>query len=149
MIKTLMASAAIVASLTVAASAQNSAQDKTNVGPKQSPAQVLNKVPTNTTPVDAWYKQPVYDSQNDKIGSIDGMLLGGRGKVQAVMVDVGGFVGVGNKNVAVPFDAIRPTKGSDGKVRLTMNVSKDALKSAPGFKQGNNQGTWVPLKHAS
>jgi hypothetical protein len=49
------------------------------------------------------------------------------------IVSVGGFLGVGEKDVAVPFNAIRATQ-KDGKWYLTMSAAKDALKSVAGYK---------------
>ncbi|HEY2733847.1 MAG TPA: PRC-barrel domain-containing protein, partial [Polyangiales bacterium] len=48
----------------------------------------------------------VYGSDNSKIGDINDVLIGSGGSVQAVVVGVGGFLGVGEKNVAIPFDAL-------------------------------------------
>jgi hypothetical protein len=59
---------------------------------------------------------------------------------------VGGFLGAGEKDVAVPFDAIRITTKDNNKWYLVMNATKDELKSAPGFKYDKDSTTWVPDK---
>ena len=46
---------------------------------------------------------------------------------------VGGFLGIAEKDVAVPFDAVKRTT-KDGKIYLTLDTTKDALKGAPGFR---------------
>ena len=51
----------------------------------------------------------------------------------ALIVGVGGFLGAGEKDVAVPFEAVHPTM-KDKKWWLVMNTTKDSLKSAAGFK---------------
>ena len=56
---------------------------------------------------------------------------------------LGGFLGAGEKDVAVKFDAVKKTD-QDNKVRLTMNANKDELKSAPGLKYDRQTTTWVP-----
>ena len=71
------------------------------------------------------------------------VLVGKDGQVQAAIVGVGGFLGAGEKDVAVSFNAIKPTMKND-KVYLTMDTSKDALKKAPGFKYDSSKTTWVP-----
>ena len=48
----------------------------------------------------------VYGADNKKIGKIDDILMGHDGKAQAVVIGVGGFLGIGKKDVAVPFSAI-------------------------------------------
>ena len=58
-------------------------------------------------------------------------------------VAVGGFLGVGEKDVAVPFDAVRAT-AKNGKWYLTMNATKDGLQKAHGYKFDKAKATWVP-----
>jgi hypothetical protein len=58
------------------------------------------------------------------------------------MVGVGGFLGAGEKDVAVPFSAVKKVT-KDNKTYLTMNTTKDALKSAPGFKYDRDKTAWV------
>lgn len=55
----------------------------------------------------------------------------------ALIVGVGGFLGAGEKDVAVPFDAVHPTM-KDKKWWRVMTTTKDSLKSAPGFKYDSN-----------
>jgi hypothetical protein len=104
---------------------------------------LMSSVPSSTVTVTDWYKQAVYDRQNNsKIGSIDDVLVGSNGQIQAVMIGVGGFLGAGEKDVAVSFDAVKKTT-KDNKVYLTLDTTKDALKGAPGFKYDSNSTTWV------
>ena len=49
----------------------------------------------------------VYDAQNKSVGKIDDLLLDHDGSVKAVVIGVGGFLGIGKKEVALPFSAIR------------------------------------------
>lgn len=90
-----------------------------------------------------WYKQNVYDPNENKIGDIKDVLVDKSGKVVALIVGVGGFLGAGEKDVAVSFEAVHPTM-KDKKWWLVMNTTKDSLKSAPGFKYDSNTTTWVP-----
>jgi hypothetical protein len=94
------------------------------------------------------YKQNVYDPLQQKIGEIEDLLVNQSGQVEAAMVGVGGFLGAGEKDVAVSFNAIKPTKKND-KTYLTLNTAKDALKNAPGFKYDRQSTTWVPDNRAS
>ena len=48
----------------------------------------------------------VYGADNKKIGKIDDILMGHDGNAQAVVIGVGGFLGIGKKDVGVPFSAI-------------------------------------------
>jgi hypothetical protein len=73
------------------------------------------------------------------------VLLSSDGKVNALIVGVGGFLGMGEKDVAVPFSAIKH-ETRDGKVYLTLDTTKDALKVAPGLKFARSTTTWVADK---
>ncbi|MDK4717001.1 PRC-barrel domain-containing protein [Rhizobium sp. CNPSo 4039] len=79
--------------------------------------------------------QSVYNGQNESIGSINDLILQKQGGVVAAVVGVGGFLGMGQKNVAVPFDKISATQNpQDGTVKLTTTETADSLKAAPEFK---------------
>ena len=92
-----------------------------------------------------WYKQNVYDPSENKIGEIVDMLVNKNGRVSAIIISVGGFLGMDTKDVAAPFTAIHVTM-KDNKWWLTMNTTKDALKSAPGYKYDKTSTTWVSDK---
>ena len=49
----------------------------------------------------------VYNAQNEKIGDINEVLMDQQGKAQAVVIGVGGFLGMGEHDVAIPFDQIK------------------------------------------
>ena len=111
----------------------------------QESAKLQTTIPNNTLTVTDWYKQDVYDPNNNKIGQISDVLVDKSGKISTLIIGVGGFLGAGEKDVAVPFDEVQATT-KDNKVHLVMNTTKDALKSAPGFKYDINATTWVPDK---
>ena len=103
---------------------------------------VLPSVPEAVTVTD-YYKQNVYDPSDQKIGEIKDVLITQEGKVEAVIISVGGFLGIGDKDVAVPFSDIKGTKKND-KWYLTMQANKDELKNAPGLKYDRQATRWVP-----
>jgi sporulation protein YlmC with PRC-barrel domain len=103
----------------------------------------MTSVPNNAVTVTDWYKQDVYDPNNNKIGSVSDVLVSPEGQVKALVVGVGGFLGVGQKDVVVSFGAIKQTK-KDNKIYLTTNATKDELKAAPGFKYDREKTAWVP-----
>jgi sporulation protein YlmC with PRC-barrel domain len=105
---------------------------------------ILTSLPAGVTVTD-WYKQSVYDPSDSKIGEVMDVLVGQDGKIDALIVGVGGFLGAGEKDVAVPFTAIKHTE-KNSKVYLVMNATKDQLKAAPGFKYDKTSTKWVPEK---
>jgi sporulation protein YlmC with PRC-barrel domain len=85
------------------------------------------------------YKADVYDNSEDKIGTVTDLIMDNTGTVTTAVVSVGGLLGVGAKDVAVPFNALKVTS-RDGKDWLVLNETKDQLKAAPAFdKKTNNQ----------
>ena len=106
------------------------------------PTQVFIASPTGTT-VANFYKQNVYDQADNKIGDVDDLLVDQKGQITAVLVGVGGFLGMGEKDVAIPFSALHASE-KNNKWYLVLNTTKDALKAAPGFKYDKTKTTWVP-----
>ena len=103
-------------------------------------------IPANSYTVTDWYKQSVYDPKDAEIGKIMDVLVDKSGKVTSFIVGVGGFLGAAEKDVSVPFDAVRITTKNNNKWYLVMNATKDDLKSAPGFTYDKESTTWVPDK---
>jgi len=104
---------------------------------------LMTSIPANSRTVTDWYKQNVYDPQDQKIGEIMDVLVNESGQIDAAIVGVGGFLGAGEKDVAVNFNQIKSTKKND-KTYLTLNTTKDALKNAPGFKYDRQTTKWIP-----
>jgi sporulation protein YlmC with PRC-barrel domain len=145
MLKRLAIVGAFAATATCAAVAQQATTGASTSVTTQVPAttQVLTTLPQGVTTVTNYYKQNVYDPSDAKVGEISDVLLNKEGKVDAFMVSVGGFLGISEKDVAVPFDAIHATQ-KDGKWYLTTNTTKDVLKNAPGYKFDRAKSTWDP-----
>jgi sporulation protein YlmC with PRC-barrel domain len=106
-------------------------------------AHLGTSVPQDAMTVTDWYKQNVYDPNDNKIGEIMDVLVDKSGRITTLIVGVGGFLGAGEKDVAVPFGEVHPTM-KNKKWYLVMNTTKESLKSAPGFKYDSNITSWVP-----
>ena len=77
----------------------------------------------------------IYNNDNKDIGQIKDIALNPNGRSQAYIVSVGGFLGVGERYVAVNPSAVKVTYDDQGKKwHATMNTTVDQLKSAPEFK---------------
>ena len=64
----------------------------------------------------------------------------GHGKtVQGFVIGVGGFLGIGERNVALNMDKLKMSHNADGSVLLTMDMTKDELSNAPAFKSKRDQ----------
>ncbi|MGB7125719.1 MAG: PRC-barrel domain-containing protein [Methylovirgula sp.] len=78
------------------------------------------------------YKASVYDPNNNKIGDIDDLVINKDGSVSTAVIGVGGFLGVGQKDVAIPFTDLKVASNTD-KTWFVLNRTKDDLKNAPAF----------------
>jgi hypothetical protein len=75
----------------------------------------------------------VYDAQNQKVGDVKDIILDRDGKVAAVVLDVGAFLGIGGKNVAIGMSDLKITQDDNNKPRFTVDMTKDQLKSAQAY----------------
>lgn len=101
--------------------------------------------PANGISISEVYKQDVYDKSDNKVGSVNDVVLGDNGEPTTVILGVGGVLGLGEKDVALPFDAIHIAQ-KDGKRYLTIDTTKEALESAPGLTFDRNGGRWIPAQ---
>jgi sporulation protein YlmC with PRC-barrel domain len=90
----------------------------------------------------------VYNEANEKVGEISDVIIESNGKVRGLVLEAGGFLGLGKHYVLVSMDSLKfankTGKTSAGQTsdtkrewypdRAVMNVSKDQLKSMPEFK---------------
>jgi sporulation protein YlmC with PRC-barrel domain len=135
---TLLISTAVMAQSTPPAPSGQAVQPAAGAGVK-----IMNALPADATTVTNFYKQSVYDPSDNKIGDVADLLVDKDGKIEAAMLGVGGFLGAGEKDVAIPFSEMRMTT-KNNKTYLMVNTTKDALKAAPGFKYDREKTTWVP-----
>ena len=84
--------------------------------------------------------QTVYTvDKSTKIGSISDLILSKDAKnVEGFVIGVGGFLGLGEKSVALKMDRLQMTHDQEG-VHLTMDMKKEELANAPSFKSKREQ----------
>ena len=78
--------------------------------------------------------QPVTNEAGERVGDINDLLFDKSGQVATVVIGVGGFLGIGEKNVAIAFGSLSITADANGKRVVGVPLSKDRLLSAPDFK---------------
>lgn len=84
------------------------------------------------------------DTNAQQIGKINDLVLDTDGQVKAVVIGIGGVLGIGEKNVAVAYSDIAWQVAKDGSVRGMLASTADELKNAPDFKYpANGQPTKV------
>ena len=108
------------------------------------------------------------NSNGDNLGEINNVIINEKGNVVAAVIGVGGFLGIGEKNVAVPFDALdfrtvdpaenrraetRDEKAEQNRdaaearfdsehedMHIVLNTTKEDLEAAPEFAWLDEQG---------
>lgn len=77
----------------------------------------------------------VYTAADESIGNVTNLIMEEDGGLVAAVIGVGGFLGIGAKDVAVPMDKVTMTRNAqDGTIRLTTTETAETLKAAPEFK---------------
>jgi sporulation protein YlmC with PRC-barrel domain len=74
-------------------------------------------------------------SGEETVGEISDLVLAKEGEMRAALIDVGGFLGVGEKTVGIPFDKLQITKAEDGSEQVTVAMSKEELEQLPAIEQ--------------
>ena len=146
MIRTLLATTAIAALLTAGALAQ----DTTTPADPNAPAAMDTAVAAPTSILATGYTvtdkdnlateiigKQVYSSEAadaEHIGDVNNLVVGDNGQIAAVVIGVGGFLGIGEKNVAVNYSELKWVVADDNTERFVLPTSKEALEAAPDFK---------------
>jgi sporulation protein YlmC with PRC-barrel domain len=79
----------------------------------------------------------VYNLKNEEIGEVEDLLIDNGHTVRGVVISVGGFLGIGERNIAVDPRSLRMTEENDGSIRVTLNTTKDELKNAPQVSESD------------
>ncbi len=79
--------------------------------------------------------QPVKNMGGDSIGDVNALILDSNNEVVAVVIGVGGFLGIGEKEVAMDFEALRRERDEDGNIQLVTGATLEMLESAPEFER--------------
>jgi sporulation protein YlmC with PRC-barrel domain len=75
----------------------------------------------------------VYNNAGENIGSVEDIILKPDGTLGTVVLSVGGFLGIGNKYVAVPFSNLKISRDSSS-LKITTDGTKDSLKALPDYQ---------------
>lgn len=79
------------------------------------------------------WKQAVYTMDNEtRIGEIDNLIINRSGQIEAVVVGVGGFLGLGEKNVAFKYADLMPMV-RNGNIWYMVKMTKEQINSLPAF----------------
>ena len=77
----------------------------------------------------------LYGADNQKVGEIDKVMMGPDNKPNSVLVDIGGFLGIGAKTVAIPVAQLR----AEGDRLVAQNLTKDQARAMPEHKESGDK----------
>lgn len=76
----------------------------------------------------------IYDANDEDIGEIDSLIVSQDGTIEKVILDVGGFLGIGEREVAVTFDELQIIRNEDGSdLRVYVGATKEELEAQPDY----------------
>lgn len=143
MIRTLLSTTALVALFATGAVAQDAAAPAAPGASSTLLTEGYNLIDTDGL-ASKLLGFPVYTSAaNDaeRIGEINDIVIGEDGAVAAVILGVGGFLGIGEKNVAIEYDLLDWTTAEDNTERLVLATTKEALNAAAAVELVDDEPT--------
>ena len=75
----------------------------------------------------------VYNMKGERIGDVNDIIVDDSGRLTAVILGVGGFLGIGEKEVSMAPDEVKRMIHTDGQAYFTVNSTKDQLMAAPDY----------------
>ncbi|WP_375263376.1 PRC-barrel domain-containing protein [Palleronia sp.] len=81
-------------------------------------------------------------SQPENVGEISDIIMTQDGQVEYVILGVGGFLGIGQQDVAVNFDAlsVQPDPQNEGEMMIMINATQEQIENAPTFDRSIYEG---------
>jgi len=76
----------------------------------------------------------VYNGENQSLGEINDILFDADGQLRTVVIGVGGFLGIAERDVAVPWKALGVSQDENQDLMLRLDVSREQLENAPEFE---------------
>jgi sporulation protein YlmC with PRC-barrel domain len=99
-----------------------------------TPTPFVSDQPTGEWLAHVMFGTPVQNPAGEVIGDVNDLVFNPGGQISTVVLGIGGLLGMGEKNVAVPYSALSFKMGADGTRVIVVALTKDELKLAPAFK---------------
>ena len=93
----------------------------------------LARSPNGATGVSTYVDRNVYNNAGEKIGVINDLVIGPDASIAAAVIGVGGFLGIGEKEIAVPFSGLKVMQ-RDNDWHVVIDATMETLRDAPAFE---------------
>ncbi len=110
---------------------------RTHRATEVEPQEGYQRVTSDLITADDLQGANVYGSNNEHMADVKEVLMTTEGKVERVVVDVGGFFGIGARSVAIDLDEADIHKDADNDVRVYIPMSEEELRQMPKYNRGN------------
>ncbi|MEC9247216.1 MAG: PRC-barrel domain-containing protein [Pseudomonadota bacterium] len=97
----------------------------------------LQEMPANEIRTEQLTGTTVYGANEENIGEIGDVIISQDGKVDAIIVDVGGFLGVGEKEVAIGMDNLAFMTDGNGSLYLYTEFTQEELEQQPAYDEAS------------
>jgi hypothetical protein len=109
--------------------------------PTPTPPPPPSPDPTSVTVIGSKEVQGILGNEvrsvnNESMGRIADVIVDGEGKPRAVIIDFGGFLGVGSRKIAVDWKALHFVPGASKRYSIALELTKEQVKAAPEYKEG-------------
>ncbi len=137
--KKLITAASLAVLMTVPAVAQDNAPAQMKnappavAEPNMAASRKGDKMTTGEISASELLDESVLNEANESVGDVNDIILDSSGKIAAVIVGVGGFLGLGEKDVALSFDQLIFAQDKDNDLVVTTKATKESLKAAPQY----------------
>jgi len=120
--------------------AQAPADDQNATGTDETQTGAIDRSTLKEQPIDQisaedFVGTTVYGANDENVGEIGDVILSQDGQIDAVLVDVGGFLGMGEKQVALGMDNLQFMADEDGDLYLYTNLTKEELEAQQAYDE--------------
>lgn len=96
-----------------------------------------------------WVGVPVKNSADETVGDVNDLVFSSAGQIKAIVVGVGGLIGIAEKNVAVRFEDAQMRHTGKNERTVVINATREEFKAAPEFKAAGEITAHDRLNEAS
>jgi sporulation protein YlmC with PRC-barrel domain len=103
----------------------------------------LARTPEGGISLSTYFDRNVLNGPGEKIGAVKDLIIGPDARITHAIIGVGGFLGIGEKEVAIPF-AVMQLERRDAAWHLVVDATKDALVNAPAYQETGERALLKP-----